>query len=147
MTRFDFAKAALVVGAAVLTTGCARDFSMDFELQNLPEGAGDISVGFDQIRLEDGLAVAVIARPLESSDKMDWETQVELEPTFNSSFRVERMDWDEDAEERKDHDLRDGDWNFMLWGVTPGQGTLEVFIDGDFEAEIPVFVNPQPPID
>ncbi len=135
---------ALVLGMVASTTACSRDVSLDFELLSLPQGAQDVNVGFEQIRLEEGFAIAVMARPLDDAEKMDWEKQVELEPTgFGSVMRVERMDWDEDSEERRDRDLRDGDWSFMMWGVSTGAANLEVYIDGEFEAEIPVVVSPQ----
>ena len=82
--------------------------------------------------LEEGFAVAVIARPMDNSDKMDWETQLELEPSFNGVFDIERMPWDQELEERKDYDLRDGDWGFLMWGMAPGQSNIEVYVDGEY---------------
>ncbi len=135
---------AALAALAALCTGCAKDISIDFEVLSFPDGNPEISVEFSQIRLEEGLAVPVIARPLDNSERMDWETQVELIPAGGGAFRVERMDWDEDREESRGMKVRDGDWNFMLWGTATGQGIIELYIDGDFETEIPVFVNPQP---
>lgn len=132
----------LIMGFA---TGCSRDFSVEFERITTPEadGARDVSVTFEQVRLEEGFAVAVIARPQDNSDKMEWTTQIELEPSFNGVFGIQRLAWDEEAEESRDYDLRDGDWSFVLWGMATGQGNLEVYIDGEFETDIPVIVGAQ----
>lgn len=134
-----------LLGAAAMLMGCGRDFSMDFVLLSKPAGASEIAMSFDRIQLEEGFAVAVQAVPLDNSDQMEWETQVELFDTgFDEIVRIERMEFDEDLEERKDRDLRTGDWNFVLAGAATGSTTMEVWIDGELEAEIPVFVNPQP---
>lgn len=138
---------ATLLGGVALLGGCSSEFGMDFGYLSSPPLEADIAVEFGQIRLEDGYAVAVVARPLEDQDKMDWETTLELEPSDTRIFDVERLEYDPEREERKDYDLRDGDWSFMLWGRTPGRATLDVWVDGELEAEIPVFVNPQPDVD
>ncbi len=137
-------RVAIVLGLAWSLAGCARDISVDFEPLSFPQEATNMSLAFERIQLEDGFAIAVVARPLDNLDKMSWKTQVELEASINGVFKVDRLDWDEEAESRKDYDLRDGDWNFVMWGVQPGLGTLEVYIDGEFETDIPVLVNAQP---
>ena len=139
------AKIALLVAFASALIGCGPDLSMDFILLSKPEGATDIDVSFEQVRLEEGFTVAVQARPLDNSKKMDWETQVELfEAGFDDVMSIQRMEFDEDREEDRDSDLREGDWNFLFSANRTGSATMEVWIDGEFELDIPVFVNPQP---
>ncbi len=136
-------KAMLVVGA-LSTVACSKDYSVEFEYASSVPAGAQISIEFDQIRMEDGYAVAVVARPLANDDKMEWETQLDLQSSNLSVFEIERTGFDEEREERKDYDLRDGDWGFMLWARRPGSAVLDVWIEGELEAEIPVFVNPQP---
>lgn len=138
---------AALLGAASFLGGCSSEFGVEFGYLSSPPLGADVSVEFGQIRLEDGLAVAVVARPLEDQDKMDWETTLELEPSDTRIVDVERLEYDPEREERKDYDLRDGDWSFMIWGRAPGRATIDVWVDGEIEAEIPVFVNPQPELD
>ncbi len=141
------ASLASVVGvalAASLLGGCAADYSVDFGYLSSPPVQADIAVTFEQIRLQDGYAVAVIARPLKNDDKMDWETTLELEPTDRRVVDLERLEFDEEREERKEYDRREGDWRYTIWGRAPGAASLQVWIDGEHEAEIPVLVSAQP---
>ena len=135
---------AIVLGAASLLAGCSSDYTVEFNYLSNPPTGSDISVEFDQVRLQDGVAVAVLARPFRNESKMDWETNLELQTSNPGIFDLERLEFDVDREERKDDDLRDGDWRYMLWGRAVGSSNIEVWIDGELEAEIPVFVNPQP---
>jgi hypothetical protein len=130
-----------LLAAGLFLAGCGSDIHIDFDYLDAPPG--DVSVEGNSIRLQDGIAVAVIARPIDDDEKMDWETLLELQSTDLRTFEIDRLEFDEARETRKDSDLRDGDWRFLLWGRRPGNARLEIWIDGEFEGEIPVQVNPQ----
>jgi hypothetical protein len=121
--------------------GCSSDYTLDFEYLDAPPGV--VSLDNRQVLLEDGVAVAVLARPLEDNDRMDWETQLDLQSSNLRTFDIDRLEYDDERELRKDEDLRDGDWSFLLWGREPGNAVLEVWIDGELEREIPVTVSRQ----
>jgi hypothetical protein len=116
-------------------TGCGGFDRLDMVLRSAP--ADGATLTSDEIRLHEGVAVGFAARPMEDdNEQMDEETVVRLESGNPGIFQV--------APSPRDEDLGDeAPYEFVIWGVAPGESSLGVFIDGDFETEIPVFIDEQ----
>ena len=116
-------------------TGCGGFDHLDMEPRSSPPAG--VILSSDEIRLFEGIAVGFAAHPMEDShDAMDEETVVRLEAGNSSIFQVAEAPRDEDEGD-------EAPYEFVLWAVAPGESSLGVFIDGDFETEIPVRIDPQ----
>lgn len=122
--------AALAVG-----TGCSGFDHLDMVPRSAPPDGAVLRS--DEIRIHEGIAVGFAARPMEDAhDTMDEDTVVVLESADLGIFQVAPAP-------REDEDDDEAPYEFVLWGVAAGESSMGVFIDGDFETDIPVFVEPQ----
>jgi hypothetical protein len=134
----------MVVALGLGATGCADDYRISFE--ELTSPVGFASVSYEEIRIDQGTALAVIANPVdEDGHRLDLETVVELVAESPGILGISRLEFDQEAEEDRPDDLRRGDWRFVLYGKTPGNTFVHVWIDGEIEGEIPAVVDePRP---
>jgi hypothetical protein len=120
---------------AFTAIGCGGPYWIDFQLRSSPPD-GDVDVSRDRVQLEEGMAIAVVARPIDDDEIMSNDTPVLLEAANTQVFGAERGEYDEDTE-------RYGDWAFILYGKRAGGTVMDVWIDGELEGEISVFVAEQ----
>ncbi len=119
---------------ALTSTGCGGPYWIDLQLRSSPAG-DEPELSRDRIQVEEGVAIAVLARPVDDGEFMDRSTPVLLEAANGQVFGVERGDYDEDAHH--------GDWAFIIYGKRTGSTVLDVWIDGELEGEITAFVGEQ----
>lgn len=127
-------RAAWTLGAAIAVaglTGCGGFDRLDFSFESAPPDNATVTYG--DIHIHDGIAVGVIARPMDGNDEMDEDTVVELESKNPGILGVSR------AVERDEDDPP----KFVLFGVSPGTTSVTVRIDGNVEGEIPATVEAQ----
>ena len=129
----------LLLSAVALTTlsGCADFDHVEFVLDGTPPVAAVVT--FEEIRLPEGVAVLTTARPMTDSGVMSRDTVIELKPTDERIFGVA---WALPHE--LDEETERASWSFVLFGAAPGSTTVNVRIDGTYEAEIPALIEPQP---
>lgn len=114
-------------------TGCSDFERLDMALRSAP--ADGAILESDEIRLHQGIAVGFAAYPMEDgNDRMDEETVVRLESGNPGIFEVAPAPREDDE---------DAPYEFVIWGVAPGESSMGVFIDGEFETEIPVIIDEQ----
>ena len=121
-----------VVVCAMFSGGCAADYDLDMEMQTIPPTSVVLD---DHVQINEGIAVAFIARPLDGGDVMDEETRIDLRSSDPSILRVEIVD---NLSLRPD----DGEWGFALWGASRGNTELTAFFDREEAVVIPVTVLP-----
>jgi hypothetical protein len=127
-------RAVWMLALLVLGTGCEGFDHLDMVLRSAPPDGAVLHS--DEIRIHEGIAVGFAARPMEDEhDMMDEETVVRLETGNPGIFQVAPAPREDDDDEAP--------YEFVIWGVAAGESVLGVFIDGDFETEIPVFVDEQ----
>ena len=121
---------AALASLAVLT-GCSGFDRLDFTFESAPPD--NATVSYADIRIHSGIAVGVIARPMEGNDEMDSDTLVQLEsknPAILGVNPAVREDPDDPPK-------------FVLFGASAGSTTVVVRIDGETQAEIPANVDAQ----
>lgn len=119
-------------------TACSGFDSLDITFKSAPPD--NATVTFEQIRIHEGIAVGITARPMDGDEQMDEDTQLVLESRNPGVLGVapgEQDDQDEDPEDRPPN------YNFVLFGAKAGTTSVVVLVDGDIEAEIPAVVEPQ----
>ena len=122
-----------MVALLALGSGCESFDHLDMVLRSAPPDGAVLHS--DEIRIHEGIAVGFAARPMEDAhDSMDEETVVYLESANPGVFQVAPSPREDDDE---------APYEFVIWGVAAGESSLGVFIDGDFETDIPVFVDEQ----
>jgi hypothetical protein len=131
------ARSMMAVALATLAVGCSPDYSVQLELRsNPPEDAFVDETG---IELMEGMAIVVLARPIEDGDeRMDTDTPVDLSAD-RPNVRVDRVEEDDDGESTPI-----GDWEFVLSGASEGSASLEVWVDDELIDPIPVNIVEQP---
>jgi hypothetical protein len=119
-----------LVFAAIGAAGCGPDFgSLSFAKRTSPPA--ETVIDFDGIEIRVGIAAGVIVTPLDDDgDQMDEETTVDLNATDTKVVGVDPV-------------LEPG--SFVIYGVSPGNTTISVEVDGSHEANIPVTVTLQEP--
>ena len=125
---------ALCAGLLSAVTGCSGFDRLDFTYRSAP--ADNASVTYEAVRMHEGIAVGVAARPMDDDEQMDTDTVVQLETKNPGVVQVAPAPRDEDLEE-------DAPYEFVIWGVAAGEASLGVIIDGELEGEIPVFIEAQ----
>lgn len=122
--------AAITAFAAIGAAGCGPDFgSLDFASRTSPPA--ETVIDFDGISIRVGIAAGVIVTPLDDDgDRMDEETTVDLNAADTKVVGVDPV-------------LEAG--SFVIYGVSPGNTTISVEVDGSHEANIPVTVTLQDP--
>jgi hypothetical protein len=112
--------AALAIGAA----GCDPFTRLDFTDQtSVPS---DDQVRFEQIRLTEGRAIGVIAKPMQGDEPMDDDTTVELASHDADIAGV--------GPSIKKH-------SFVVFGAGRGTTSFSVTVNGNVERDIPVEVE------
>ena len=112
------------------------------QFEHLTDAPGFASIHEEEIRLEEGLAVAVVANPVDDDhDRLDVDTPVELVSSDDRVLGIARLEFDPDEEEEKSESRQRGDWYFVIFGHSVGSTAVEVFIDGELEQEIPAMVE------
>ena len=137
MSRHQIARpllALLGAGALSALTGCSGFDRLDFTFNSAP--ADNATVTYEQIRIHEGIAVGVSARPMDGDEQMDEDTVVQLETKNPGVAMVMPAPRDQELEE-------EAPYEFVIWGVGAGSASFAVIIDGDIEGEIPVFVEAQ----
>jgi hypothetical protein len=125
--------AALLI-AALPALGCSSFDRLDFTFRSAPPD--NASVTYEEIRIHEGIAVGVAARPMDGNEQMDNDTVVQLETKHPGVVGVATAPRDEDLEE-------EAPYEFVVWGIGAGEASLAVIIDGELEGEIPVVVLAQ----
>jgi len=126
----------------LLSVGCSDFDRLEFEPKSSPPAS--VTVTYEKITLIEGIAVGVRAVPVDTDDdEMDEETVVDListSPTILGVSPGAEDDYYTDEENREPA----ANWNFVLFGVSPGKASVTVSVDGERGGEIPVEVHPQP---
>jgi hypothetical protein len=112
-------------------TGCSGFDRIDFTFESAPPD--NATVTYTDIRIHAGIAVGVLARPMDGNDEMDEDTDVVLESRNPSVLGVSRAVQEDEDDPPK----------FVLFGVSPGSTVVTVRIDGNVEGEIPANVDAQ----
>jgi hypothetical protein len=123
---------------AAALVGCGGFTELDFTFRSAPAD-NDAIVTFQQITLHEGMAVGVIARPLDHGDEMDPDTEVVLEPNNPGVLGISPGELTSAEDSRDDPE----GWIFVIYGAGVGKTDVAVRIDGDLEAHIPATVLPQ----
>jgi len=127
------------LGLAFGGIGCGGIDTVDFEFRSAPPD--NAIVTFEQIRLHEGVAVGVRAIAICGDEPVDEETRIELISRNPGVLGIGPAPASPGDPEYDDDDA--GNWNFVLFGASPGTTAVTVMIDGDPEADIPVSVDPQ----
>lgn len=128
---------------AVFSVGCGHEY--DADLTVLSDPPRSVEVSSRSLAIDEGLAVAVEAIPIEDDERMDWDTLVEVQSLDQSVLEVHRLAYDEAKERAKDDEEdREGDWRFMLYARAAGTTTLLVTVGDDGELDVPVAVTTPP---
>jgi len=118
-----------------LLTGCAGFDHIEFSVSSSPV---NVTVTNNEIRIPEGVAVVVKARPMTTDDVMSSDTEVKLlagNPVFlGVSFAFPDSGSSESSEAQ---------WSFVLSGVHVGTTTLSVQVDDEVEREIPAVIVAQ----
>ena len=117
--------------------GCTSFDELDFTFRSVPPT--NVIVSFDEIRIQEGVGVGVIARPLDDGVEMDVDTKVELESKNPGVLGVGPSEPNAFEEESEDKE----NWTFLIWGVQAGTTEVSVRIDGELLARIPATVEAQ----
>ena len=123
------ALAALASLAAL--TGCSGFDRLDFTFESAPPD--NATVSYTDIRIHSGIAVGVIARPMDGNDEMDSDTLVQLESKNPAVLGVNPAVREDPDDPPK----------FVLFGVSAGSTSVLVRIDGETQGEIPANVDAQ----
>lgn len=134
--QLSWLAAALLGGASI---GCGGIDTVDFEFRSAPPD--NAIVTFEQIRIHEGVAVGVRAIPICGDEPVDEETRIEMISRNPGVFGIGPGVPQETDPEYDDPDY--GNWNFVLFGASPGTTAVTIIIDGEPEADIPVSVDPQ----
>jgi hypothetical protein len=124
----------VLVALATSATGCAGLDDIRFRLLTDPPGEAQLT--FDQITMQEGIALAVRAIPISGDEPIDADIPMELLPTNPFVLGVS-------ATELGDEDDDVANRSFVIHGASQGSTEISVFIDGELEAEIPALVGPQ----
>ena len=130
-------RAWLAVIALAGVTGCSGFDRLDFTFKSAPPDSAQVT--FQQIRIHEGIALGVTARPMDGSEQLDEDMVVELESKNPAVIGVAPGLPDFDPEEEEDR----ANWSFVIFGASAGTAVIEVRIDGDVEAQIPATVEAQ----
>jgi hypothetical protein len=133
----SLARGVAVAGLAT-TLGCGGFDELEFTYNSVPPD--NATVSFDGIFIHEAVAVGVTARPLDGGEVMADDTRVELVSQNPGVLGVAFVARPRDP---ADTDGTEGSWDFVIWGVQPGQTVVTVRIDGENEAEIPATVERQ----
>ena len=118
---------ALAVAAAALA-GCGPSFD-HLEFTNRTTPPDSTSVSENEIRIQVGIAIGVIATPYDGNEAMDDEdTTLELESDNPGVIGV-------------DPALEHG--SFVIYGVGAGTANVRIIVDGSDEGRIPATVTLQ----
>jgi hypothetical protein len=115
--------------------GCSSFDRLDFQYKSAPPD--NAIVTYDAIRMHEGIAVGVVARPMDGNDVMSDDTRVELQSQNPGVIGVGQGVADDP------NDTSQANWNFVFYGVGVGSAQIIVRVDGSQQTEIPVTVEAQ----
>ncbi|UQA60223.1 hypothetical protein [Polyangium aurulentum] len=125
----------------LLSVGCSEFARLELEPKSSPPAS--VTVTYEKIQLVEGIAVGIKAIPVDTDDdEMDEETVVELTSTAPTILGLSPGAEDQYYTDEEDREPA-ANWNFVLFGVSPGNTSVTVTVDGAREGEIPVEVLPQ----
>ena len=133
-------KKVILAAFSLLAIGCADHNQVEFE--HLTDAPGTASIFEDEIQIEEGLAVAVVAKPVDDDrERLGLDTEVVLMSNDQQVLGISRLEFDEEEQEDRSESMQRGDWGFVIFGRSVGNTVVEVFIDGEREQEIPAMVE------
>lgn len=122
MNKLPCLAAALLFAAT--TSACSADRWVEFD--SISGAPPSVQVNQNRIEIPAGLAVGVVATPVEDGDPVD-ET-LDMLPVQAGVLGVERA-------------LEDGEW--VIFGISPGSTTVELLFGNEVVGEIPAVVTEQ----
>lgn len=139
MRRLDLRSLAVTAAlASPILAGCGGFDELDFRYLSVPPDNADIS--YQNVFIHEGVAVGVTAIPLCGGEQMDSDTRVDLSSDNPGVLGVAYVQKPRDPD---DIDGTEGDWDFVIYGVSAGSARIKVQIDGELEGEISATVAEQ----
>ena len=133
-------KKTLLAAFSLLAIGCADNNHVEFE--HLTSAPGNADVFENEIQIEEGLAVAVVAKPVDDDrERLELDTEVVLVSDDEQVLGIARLEHDSEEQDDRADSMQRGDWAFVIFGRSVGNTVVEVFIDGEREQEIPAMVE------
>jgi hypothetical protein len=115
--------------------GCGGFDHLEFSYRSA--SVDNQTVSFNEIRIHEGIAVGVIATPMDGNDPMAKGTKVELASEDSGVLGVAP------ASPKEPLEKGEANWNFVIFGVKPGRTYVNVDINGEGQGRIPAEVEPQ----
>ncbi len=105
-------------------TGCSSEYWVNFA--SISDAPASVTVSRDLIEIPAGLAVGVMATPVEDGKAQD--VPLDLVTVRNGIVGIERS-------------LEDEQW--VIYGIAPGSTAVEIYFEDELVAEMPAVVTEQ----